>query len=723
MAFIFSAMAAKRLPPVKKVLLEYHLEKFLSSELGYTPLLSAENHPHGWQKPDCLKCHKTPSWQSSTVCVNCHGQNGVDNQKDTCSSCHKTRNEFGYPSSGNHKSHVLKGPKDKDCLQCHPGSNSITHANGYIDTFFIKGGEYRAASDFETSGMSLQPKGACSGIGCHEDRYWGGEGCEACHLNPPKTGSHLAHFEKHPEATCRDCHKGNKHDDDKNSGFIEIGGVEYNDITGYCETDCHEILKSNERLRLITRTNGQPSLTVKFDKPLIWDCTSCHGYPPKSGNHDPNIHKEGCEQCHNDHRHSYKAATRPWDFSNTTVTFAKGGRYKIDPDDKIALSFHRNSLLAMKTNGGTCSGLSGGCHERRIWGSNCTICHGNPPDTSAHVLHLKQEDITCQSCHKNNVHKSISLREGYDTEGLIEVGGIQYDATTGKCVSSCHKPLLLPPLSMKWHCIDCHGYPPVSGAHISHNAPSGKIMNWPPVKDVKSFLSNFYQSTFDTKQLGVPCVQCHANHQHSYKAAVVPMDFTSIQVSFPQGGNYNPQNGLCSDIACHEPLKWNSECRDCHGTPPNTGAHNIHLQRPGINCDSCHKQREHDLDDKSGKTDIGGITYDKFTGACTSFCHEQDTSRQPPLAKGEELWGCISCHKNPPDTGQHMIHSTGQHITDKGEINLGCHTCHADHEHSYKATTSPEEYDNATVTFSIRGNWDKSTKVCANIGCHGDDKW
>ncbi|MFQ6043263.1 MAG: hypothetical protein ACE5PV_20620 [Candidatus Poribacteria bacterium] len=697
-AFISSAMA-KRLPPVKKVLLKYHREKLLSSDLVPTPLLSPENHPHGWRQPDCLKCHKTPSWQPSDVCIGCHGKNGVlpswegpgvGNQKDTCSSCHKTRNKFGYPESGNHASHVLKGPKDKDCLQCHPGNNSITHANGHIDVYFIKGGEYRSSSEFELSQTTLQSNlptppplkggiGFCSGIACHEDRHWGGEGCEKCHGDPPKTGSHVAHFENHPEATCRDCHKDNEHDEDENSGFIEIGGVKYNNITGYCETKCHD--------------------TVKSDKPLRWDCASCHGYPPKSGNHDPSIHKGGCEQCHKNHRHSYKAAVRPWDFSDTKVAFAHGGKYQINLEDKMV--------------GGRCNGLNG-CHEERIWGENCADCHGKPPRTSAHVLHLKQEDITCQSCHKNNVHKSLSLQVGYQTEGLIEVGGIKYDATTGKCVSNCHKPL-------KWDCVDCHGYPPVSGAHNFHNAPSGKIMNWPPVEDTKSLSSRLYQLIFDAKQPGVPCVQCHAGHQHSYKSAVAPMDFTSIQVSFSQGGNYNPEDGLCSNIACHEPLKWQSRCSDCHGVPPDTGLHKVHLQRPGVNCDICHKKRQHDLDDKSGTIDIGGITYDKFTGRCVSSCHENRNSEL--LTKGEESWGCTSCHGNPPDTGQHLVHSTGRHITSKGKINLGCHTCHADHKHSYKAATTPNDYNDATVKFSIRGNWDKSKKVCSNVGCHDDRNW
>ena len=382
------------------------------------------------------------------------------------------------------------------------------------------------------------------------------------------------------------------------------------------------------------------------------------------------------------------------------MAFAHGGEYKTNPDNSLlTYDVVRQSGIV----GGTCSELVG-CHESRIWGSNCTDCHGNPPNTSTHVLHLKQQDITCQSCHKNNVHKSRSFREGYKTDGVIEVGGIEYDATTGNCVSACHNPRLLPFTPVKWDCVNCHGYPPASGAHLSHNAPSGKIMDWPLVKDTTSLFSRLYQSTSDAKQPGVPCVQCHADHQHSYRAAVTPRDFSSIQVSFSQGGNFNPKDGLCSNIICHEPRKWKSKCTDCHVNPPYTGLHTPHLQRPNVNCDSCHRGRQHDLDDKSGTIDTGGIIYNKFTGGCISVCHEK-----------QHLWECNSCHGNPPDTNQHVIHSV--------KLKLGCHTCHAKHEHSYKAVTAPNNYDDATVEFSIRGNWDKSTKTCTNVGCHGDKTW
>ena len=128
----------------------------------------------------------------------------------------------------------------------------------------------------------------------------------------------------------------------------------------------------------------------------------------------------------------------------------------------------------------------------------------------------------------------------------------------------------------------------------------------------------------------------------------------------------------------------------------------------GQNCVICDiRYLQNALNKESGAIDIGGIKYDKFTGSCgVSTCHEK-----------EELWKCTSCHGNPPKSGQHEVHSV--------ELKFGCNSCHNKHEHSYKAITitGQVETTDATVNFTIRGNWDKNTSTCKNAGCHGDRKW
>ena len=315
-----------------------------------------------------------------------------------------------------------------------------------------------------------------------------------------------------------------------------------------------------------------------------------------------------------------------------------------------------------------------GCHlDSRVWGSTCDECHGNPPMTGTHLLHVEQEKLKCQDCHKGNQHDLD------DRSGSIELGGVSYDALKGDCRSTCHE-------ERKWGCVSCHGYPPNTGTHISHNKPSGKFF------DIE-----------ETSLAPILCDECHLDHQHSYKAAVAPKEFSPIQVEFAQGGIFNSSNRLCNNIGCHEPMEWGGSCGDCHSAPPETGLHRVHIESR-LNCTQCHKGNQHDLDKNSGVIEIGDIDYEQFTGGCKSSCHTK-----------EESWNCTSCHGYPPDTGQHKIHTNLSQF--------GCHICHKEHEHTYKAAIAPSELRDVTVSFTIKGDWKETTKTCENVGCHENKKW
>jgi hypothetical protein len=608
-------------PPIinNKELLKYHPVEYLTGEIESAPLLSFDNHPHGWQKADCTKCHRSPSKEAPGVCINCHGKNGVNNQENSCSNCHKVISVFGDPPSGQHQAHVIKGPKDTKCEKCHPGGpeKSNVHANGVRNIVFAEGGMYESTSNKEILGT-------CKNIVCHEDRQWGGEGCSSCHGSPPDTGYHKEHIAQ-KDLSCPACHEGDQHDSDINSGFIETGGIQYNSITGNCVSDCHE--------------------------PRKWRCTDCHGYPPESGNHSPTIHKFGCDECHNNHKHSYKAAIRPKDFSNVVVELKQGGEYNDYTNDGIA--------------NGICSGTA--CHEPRIWGGSCTECHGQPPETGNHVLHVKRENNICQDCHKGNKH------EPDRGSGTIDIGGVEYNFINGDCISSCHQ-------QRQWDCTTCHGYPPKSGNHSKHQS----------------------------YQLG--CEQCHSKHRHSDNSVFDPRNFSQIQVDFAQGGAFNSGSQLCSGIICHEPRVWGSSCTDCHSSPPNTGAHQLHVAGYQISCQACHKGNQHDADKNSGSIDIGGVEYNFISGECISACH-------PP-----KKWpSCNNCHSYPPNSGNHLAHNepTGRYFGLWQPILCG--ECHADHRHSYKAAISPKDFSEVKVKI-LEGTFNPSNKIC-NVSCHYPQKW
>lgn len=241
------------IPKEKDVLLQYHPEEYLTMDIKSAPLLTSDNHLHGWQRADCTKCHRSPSKEAPEVCINCHGKNGINNQENTCSNCHKVVSMFGNPPSGQHQTHVAKGPKDTNCEKCHPGrpEKSNVHASGIQNIVFDRGGTYELAPNKEILG-------ACKNIACHEDRQWGGEGCSSCHDSPPNTGYHAKHLAQ-KDLSCQTCHEENQHDSDIDSGSIETGGIKYNLITGDCASDCHKTQK--------------------------WRCTDCHDYPPENGNH------------------------------------------------------------------------------------------------------------------------------------------------------------------------------------------------------------------------------------------------------------------------------------------------------------------------------------------------------------------------------------------------------------------------------------------------------
>ena len=588
-----------KLPPVKEPLKQYHSVDILTTEIRSAPMLAQKTHPNGWKQGDCTRCHQSPSEVTPEVCIDCHGRNGVNDQTDTCSSCHKVQSEFGEPTSGSHQVHILKSPKDTSCVKCHTGGpeQSNSHANGEVDIKLANSGKYIPMA--QENGVI----GSCSDIACHQDvRKWGGD-CSSCHYNPPDTGHHEKHLAQ-TDISCQSCHLESQHDSDKTSGEIELGGIEYDSSTGDCASTCH-------------------------DKQVSWTCSDCHASPPDTGNHATKEHEVGCDECHSDHSHSYIAATRPLDFSNTTVDLVQGGIYRDDTQ--------------------TCSSVA--CHgDDRVWGSNCTDCHSNPPDTGTHISHVQQSNLKCQDCHSDNQHDSDNQ------SGSIELGGVEYNAITGDCTSTCHT-------ERKWSCDDCHSFPPDSGNHLAHSSD---------------------------------CGECHQEHQHSYRAATQPEDFTNTQVKIADGGQFSPTDKTCSGLDCHGSRSWGESCTDCHSSPPDTGTHILHVQQSNLKCQDCHDGNQHDANIQSGSIELGGIGYNPATGNCTSDCH------------GQENWGCTDCHGDPPNTGNHSEHE------------LDCEQCHQNHQHSYRAAMTPEDLSTVSTDFAVGGDFDSRSNTCSSIECHPD---
>lgn len=194
------------------------------------------------------------------------------------------------------------------------------------------------------------------------------------------------------------------------------------------------------------------------------------------------------------------------------------------------------------------------------------------------------------------------------------------------------------------------------------------------------------------------------------------------------GGGLGPSCNACHASAGW--TGWSTNCSFCHGTksaatqagydvaahpewaappddlaqrldpnrpsdPARTGAHQAHLTGRGSStgtayaapfpCATCHTVPA-DVAHAGGPgrapvvlkgsgnlpADLG--TYAPDTGTCTTYCHGTTLADDagfvspPPAWSAAEL-GCAGCHGNPPASGEHAFHVTGQAYT--------CGVCHA----------------------------------------------
>ncbi|MBT5712085.1 hypothetical protein HOI71_13640 [Candidatus Poribacteria bacterium] len=634
----------KILPDVKVALLKYHLPKYLRSTPRSAPLLDAENHPHGWEKPDCASCHELAPQAPMDDCAGCHGFNGAREDPEDCVTCHQVENEDRL-----HVAHVRSPSRDVACADCHPDAREgVSHANGVKDVLLATGTHVLAV------GMSAEAPHTtrtCADTGCHTEREWDTESCLECHAYPPATGLHATHLTGHDgyrlDVMCESCHQGYDHE----SGEVNIAGFEeYDSYTGTCTTSCHADIEREE-----------PVAEVE-----TWDCAGCHDFPLDTGNHDVSAHVEnGCATCHSGHNHSGIV---------TEVGLGIG--------DAIA-------EVRMESHGrfadGTCTTP---CHEQVTWGDSCSDCHGYPPGTGSHPYHVQEEGLRCRDCHGFNEH------DGSVERGIIDVSGdFAYDRTQGTCATDCHQEAT----SDYWGCETCHDYPPDTANHVSHAEPSGKYWDisdrveaagdGPVVGCVECHSDHTHsaraadpqagaltavvtlregvfvadtercntachspfswQETCDSCHAAPPgigdhavhiaddainCGTCHTSSLHDLSDATPIGSITGGAVEI---SGMDTMTGSCS-TTCHvndagrrEVQYW--DCASCHDLPPSTGAHPIHVEYD-ISCGVCHMDHEHSSAAAEQPPDL--------TKASVQF------SARGSYAAGTQTCSNIGCHRD-----------------------------------------------------------------------------
>ena len=638
----------KVLPATKTALLEYHLAKYLRAEDRSAPWLSVKNHPHGWQKPDCKECHELAETADLKDCRACHGSNGLGQEADTCQSCHGSDHADGRPRDHVHRAHLDSPSKQMDCASCHPDPEADTfHANGMRDVRL-------AGTTYTPTPMGSDIGGSCGASSCHEERVWAVDGCTTCHGFPPESGLHAAHLpgagQFDDDLLCESCHEGYDH----RSGLVDVGGFDsYDAATGTCTAACH--LTVADRLK-----------SSELHEVEQWGCGSCHGEPPASGNHQVAGHVQAeCRACHTSHAHSDAVVNlrdRPSEWI-AEVAFETPGEYS----DRYCAA---------------------ACHEAVTWGGSCSQCHGYPPQSGRHQVHVVDEGLTCVTCHAWNQHDLDVDR------GVVDVdAAIGFDNMSGTCATQCHSE------TQDWGCDSCHGFPPKKGLHGPHAKPTG--MYW----DVTSLGVDV--------ELGLPCGACHADHEHGPQAATVGTDYSSAHVLLADG-EYRAETGRCA-TSCHDVFSWEQRCMDCHGTPPSSGSHPAHAAIDGVQCASCHNTIQHEvsLDFPAGYIDPDGLVQvsviDPMTGGCETACHVSADGRPETLK-----WDCASCHGYPPATGAHERHM---------DLTIQCAVCHAGHTHTAQSVTAPTSSMRADVSLRRQGQYDRGARTCLNAGCHRDYPW
>ncbi len=305
-------------------------------------------------------------------------------------------------------------------------------------------------------------------------------------------------------------------------------------------------------------------------------------------------------------------------------------------------------------------------------------------------------------------------------------------------------------------CKTCHLYPPESGAHKSHptfyDSSSQQIHTYN--KEARINLNRLTSNTIKTtnaiyrkikidtdsgngksaEELVKRCYLCH------YKRGVGSPYHRNGKVDV----NLNPKyegffyEGKCSVEVCHGSGRpdWyndkNLDCTDCHKigggafNDPTSGLHGANLPTMNSDCHNCHQSPpsthyNQKLDNPDNiKPDGGayedqtpeGYNPDGSSGVCygmNSPCHSPELRLEwsPYVA-------CGSCHgataDNPPKSGAHFKHAS------KDSLNYPCSTCH----YGYDSGEGPEHM-NGTVNVRIDpqygGTFDGST--CSNVRCHG----
>lgn len=541
--------------------------------------------------------------------------------------------------------------------------------------------------------------------GFHADK---GEACQTCHrehrgrdyplitleekgFDHTPTGFPLEN--KHAEATCEDCHKGDGWgglDDGCRSCHDEPHGTDLSTrpLLAGCES-CHGSLDWKVSAKVLARAfdhadADQVDMVLKGAH-LEVECEACH----EAARFVPTAH-EACTTCHED---PHRAP-----FSNDCTTC-----HSEEPGWHVAGFDHLNVGFVLSPAHRTVACAE--CHGEKVTAplahGACVDCHDDP--------HRAPFSDDCTTCHAGSNWR-VPTFDHLDVGFLLE--GSHREATC----DACHGAHVTAPRPHEV-CADCHKDPHVqqfiprdcSSCH-SVNAAAFALVDFDHSKTIFPLIG---------KHLESDCQDCHVDKRKGPYTGMNADDCDACHTD-AHSGKFEPTN--CR--SCHEPTGWNVGDFDHSRTDyPLVGSH------VGVACDQCHTDEkwhgvahescatchaDEDPHDGTFPADRCASCHDESGWDAVTFDHAGETAFA--LDPQHVEVSCAACHTPLDQFAVADAECTSCHEDDRplGHFEGGCATCHV------AARWSPAvlpRAEHARTGFALVGA--HASVVCAD--CHAPD--
>ncbi len=488
-------------------------------------------HDAGWESPDshgAIAKAAAASTSGFAVCQECHADTfigGISNV--TClntAGCHGASVSAPHspkPWRGGTRTHTNTDQSNAPvCALCHtnganssvqpstfdsgaaPGcfNNTLCHATpGHEAGWELPSAHGTSAKSAPTSAAGFS---YCQT--CHGNDFTGGTalqtclnttGCHGAGVNAPHAGSWLpgdtythTTTDQGNAPVCGLCHLGNR----QPPAYVTLSQT----VGCFDNTLCHADIGAPHAVPYTSAALHGPA--AKAD---LTNCQACHSDQPAGGagsNPRFNVPKgslaNGCEDCHA----TNMAHPSPW-----------RGFVTNDTGHMTAGNMANACVLCHGANLDGVGGVGPACTSCHMLGSpltmtNCTSCHGNPPNGSVYPNAVGKHSqhsalgsyIVCAACHtgggtgtanhdNGNTTAFVAFLSSYNAKS----GAASYNATNNTCANvSCHGGQTTPGwlsgtvIDVNTQCTSCHASGTAqynsynSGEHSTHVAGAGNSL-------------------------------------------------------------------------------------------------------------------------------------------------------------------------------------------------------------------------------------------------------